>query len=333
MRAARFRGQGQIEIVRVPRPRPGPGEVLIEVAANGVCGSDHKILRSGFEHTPGHEVVGVVVELGEGCSLPVGQRVAVYIPRYCGTCELCQAGRENLCLNRDGLLGWATDGGYAEYMLLPERNALPLADDVSWAEGVALLDTIGTSGHGIRLCHCERATSALVIGAGPIGIGALAGMKAFGVSQVYVSEPARYRREKAAALGGIAIDPLADDLAERIRTDFPGGVDIVVEAAGRLDTIWQALDLVKPGGCVSILGEYRGQITLEQAKGEWLINDLTIIRSFYFTLAEYAENQRMVREGDLAAEALVTHRFSLDEIDEAYDIFLSGQALKVLVMP
>lgn len=333
MRAAHFRGDGVIEIVDVPTPTPSEGQLLIKVAANGVCGSDRKILRSGFELIPGHEVAGTVVEAAPGCRTKPGARIAAYIPIHCGECSFCRQGKGNLCPNMKGLLGWSTDGGYAEYMVIPDRNALALDDRISFHEGVVLLDTIGTSGHALRLSRCWEAESVLVFGAGPIGIGAVAGLKALGVPKVYVSEISAYRRQRAQALGAVTIDPTAEDVEERIRSEHPYGVDIVVEAVGTLPTIWQSLDLVTRGGTVNLVGEYWGKIELEQPKGMWMINDLTIIRSFYFTIPEFHENQRMVLDGKLDAKSLATHSFPLEEVKAAYDLFQTGNSLKIMVEP
>lgn len=333
MRAAYFRGDGVIEVSEVPTPEPGEGQLLVRVAANGVCGSDRGILEVGFPRIPGHEVAGTVAQTGPGCKTEVGTRIAVYIPLHCGECHYCQEGKGNICPNRRGLLGWTSDGGYAEFMIVPERNALVLDDRISFEEGVVLLDTIGTSCHALRLSRCWEAESALVIGAGPIGIGAVAGMKAFGLPNVYVSEISEYRRQKATELGGIPIDPSAQQLEERVRADFPFGVDIVFEAVGRLPTIWQSFDMVKPGGIVNLVGEHHGRVELERIKGSWMLNDITAIRSFYFTIPEFYENQQMILEGKLSAKALSTHSFPLDEVRAAYDLFLSGNGLKVLVKP
>jgi 2-desacetyl-2-hydroxyethyl bacteriochlorophyllide A dehydrogenase len=333
MRAAYFRGDGVIEHTDVPTPEPGEGQVLIRVAANAVCGSDHKALDHGHKTIPGHEVVGTIVQVGPGCQIEEGARTAAYIPLHCGECTFCQRGAGNLCPHKKGLLGWSTDGGYAEYMLLPERNALVLDDKVSFAEGALLLDTIGTSGHALRLSRCWEAESVLVIGAGPIGIGALAMLKAYGVPNVYVSEPSEYRRCKAAELGATVIDPSAEDLDGRIRADFPYGVDIVFEAAGLWPTILQSLDLVRPGGAINLVGEYWGQIEIDRPKGSWMINDMTLIRSFYFTIPEFYENQQMIVDGKLNAAPLATHTYPLKELRAAYDLFRAGQTLKVLVTP
>jgi 2-desacetyl-2-hydroxyethyl bacteriochlorophyllide A dehydrogenase len=333
MRAAYFRGDGVIELTEAPRPEPGEGQVLIQVAANAVCGSDHKALDRGHKLIPGHEVVGTVVQTGPGCEMAEGTRVAAYIPLHCGECPFCQRGAGNLCPHKKGLLGWSTDGGYAEYMLLPERNALVLDDKVSFAEGALLLDTIGTSGHALRLSRCWEAESVLVIGAGPIGIGALAMLNAFGVPKVYVSELSEYRRQKAAELGATVIDPSTEDLDERLRADFPYGMDIVFEAVGLWPTILQSFDLVRPGGAINLVGEYWGKIEIERPKGSWMINDMTLIRSFYFTIPEFYENQQMIIEGKLDAAPLVTHTFPLADLRAAYDLFRAGQALKVLVTP
>jgi len=333
MRAARFPGNGRIELVEVPTPEPAEGELLIRVEGCGICGSDHKVLLNGLKSTPGHEVAGAVVETGANCRTEVGARIAAYLPKHCGECEFCRQGKENLCPNKAGLIGWSCDGGYAEYMLLPDRNALSLDADTSFAEGVVLLDTLGTAGHAIRLAQCWEARSALVIGAGPIGLGALLSMTALGVPQVFVSELSEYRREAAAQFGAVALDPVHENLEERIRDEFPYGVDLVVEAAGSLPTIWQSLDLVKPGGKVCLVGEYWGRVELERPKGSWMINDITAIRSFYFPVPDFDENQRMVLEGRLLARSLVSHEFPLARISEAFDAFFSGSTLKVIVKP
>lgn len=345
MRAAYFRGNGLIEFVEVPTPHPGPGEVTIRVAANGVCGSDHKALDGGHKTIPGHEVSGTVGEVGEGCTIAVGTRVAAYIPLHCGECAYCRQGAGNLCRHKKGLIGWGTDGGYAEVMLLPERNTLPLAESVSLAEGVLLLDTLGTSGHALRLAHSWEAESVLVIGAGPIGIGAVVMLdalnKARGATRetrCFVSELSPYRRAQAAGLDlatvqVTAVDPRAEDLDATIRAQFPYGVDLVVEAVGSWPTIVQSMDLVCPGGRVCLVGEHWGKIELDRPKGAWMINDLTLIRSFYFTLPEFEENQKMIVDGTLNAAPLASHTYPLDQLRAAYDLFGAGEALKVLVEP
>jgi len=333
VRAAYFRGDEVIELVDAPTPAPGEGEVLIKVAANGVCGSDRKILRGGHPRIPGHETAGTVVETGRGCKVQPGARVAVYIPRHCGACAYCAQGRGNLCPHMKGLLGWGTDGGYAEYMVLPERNALPLDDRLSFEEGVILLDTIGTSGHAVRLSRCGERQSALIIGAGPIGIGALAMMRAMGVPRIFVSEPAPYRRAKVAEMGGIPIDPAQESVAERIHGEFPYGVEVVFEAVGSPPTMWQSLDLVAPGGAINVVGEHWGRWDLDKPKERWMLNDITVIRSFYFTIPEFYENQQMVLDGRVDAKALVSHSFPLEQVRAAYDLFASGDTLKVMVEP
>ncbi|MBN1401566.1 MAG: alcohol dehydrogenase catalytic domain-containing protein [Anaerolineae bacterium] len=333
MRAVYFRGQGVVEMVDEPKPQPKEGELLIRVAANGVCGSDRKILRSGFNLIPGHEVAGTVVEAGAGCQTKIGARIAAYIPVHCGECPYCQKGAGNLCPNKKGLLGWSTNGGYAEYMIVPDRNALLLDDRLSFHEGVVLLDTIGTSCHGLRLSRCWEVQSALVIGAGPIGIGAVAGLKAFGVPHIYVSEISPWRRQRAEALGAIGIDPTSEDVGERLRADHPYGAEIVFEGVGTEATIWQSFDLVAPGGAINLVGEHWGHIELERPKGSWMINDIRAIRSFYFTIPEFYENQEMVLEGKLDAASLATHSFPLEQTREAYDLFAKGESFKIMVEP
>jgi len=333
MKAAYFRGNDVIEITTAPKPVPGPGQLLIQVAGNGICGSDHKILPTGFKRIPGHEVAGTVVQQGEGCETPIGARIAAYIPLHCGECVYCQRGAGNLCRNRAGLLGWSTDGGYAEHMIVPDRNALRLDDAISFAEGVVLLDTIGTAGHAVRLAMSGPTESALVVGAGPIGMGALVMLKAMGVERVYVSEPSAWRREKAAEMGAVAINPFEVDIIETLHDALPYGADIVVEAVGSHRTIWQSFDLVAPGGTISIVGEYWGRLELERPKGDWMLNDIRGIRSFYFTIPEFYENQQMVLDGRVDAASLATHTLPLEQLRAGYDLFQSGEAIKIIVEP
>ena len=180
----------------------------------------------------------------------------------------------------------------------------------------------------------------LVIGAGPIGAGAVAMLGALGKSAAhcFVSVLSPYRREQAAALGTpsvtvTAIDPRAEDLEATIRAQYPYGVDLVFEAVGSWPTIVQSLDLVRPGGTVCLVGEHWGKIELDRPKGAWMINDLTLIRSFYFTLPEFEENQRLIVDGTLHAAPLASHTFPLEQLSAAYDLFHAGKALKVLVEP
>ena len=146
MRAAHFAAMASSTSSTCPR-HAGRGQLLIKVAANGVCGSDRKILQ-GFNLIPGHEVAGTVVEAGPGCQTRPGTRIAAYIPIHCGECPFCLQGKGNLCPNMKGLLGWATDGGYAEYMLVRICALRWRTGSLSPGRRAA---RYGTSSHALRL--------------------------------------------------------------------------------------------------------------------------------------------------------------------------------------
>ena len=322
MRAARFLGNERIEIDDLPEPKPAPGEVLLEVAYCGLCGSDKRPYRDGFDLIPGHEVSGTVVD-ANGTDVAVGTRAVAYLNVFCGECRYCRRGLTNLCPNRRGLLGWTAPwhGGYAEYMAVPAIDVLPVDAAIGLDAAVLLLDTIGTAWHGLRLAQAGEASRALVIGCGPLGLGAVAGLRAFGVGEVFASDLVEARLLAAAELG-----------AHPVRPDEVAGLEdleVVVEAVGTPATIMQAIRAVEPGGRVVMLGEVWRPWSFEPSQ-ETMLKDYSLIRSWYFPIREYAENQQMLLEGKADPRLLISHTFPLERLDEAFRLFLSGQTRKVL---
>lgn len=323
MRTARFLGDERIQMVDAPVPEPAPGEVLMQVAYCGLCGSDRKPYRGGSAVTPGHEVTGTVVD-ANGCDVAEGTRAAAYLAVFCGECHYCRRGLTNLCRHRRGLLGWTLPwhGGYAEYMAVPGIDVLPIDDAVGFDAAVLLLDTIGTAWHGLRLARADEASRALVIGCGPLGLGAVAGLAAFGVGEVFACDLVAERREAAAELGATTVAPA--DIAAL------DDLDVVVEAVGSQATIMQAIRSVAPGGRVVMLGEI-WEPWLFEPSPETMLTDYSLIRSWYFPVSEFAENQRMLLAGEVNADRLISHVFPGAALDEAFRLFLSGKTRKVLV--
>lgn len=323
MLAARFTGNRVIAMGEEPMPVLRPDEVLMQVAWCGLCGSDKRPWRDGFPLIPGHEVSGIVVD-ANGTDIPVGLRAVAYLNVYCGECRYCLAGETNRCRNPKGLLGWSSpwDGGYAEYMAVPVRDILPVDDAVGLDVAVLLLDTIGTAWHGLRLGDAATAKRALVIGCGPLGLGAVAGLQAFGVPEIFACDPADVRREAAADFNATGILP--DDVA-----GIPD-LDLVVEAVGSGSTIMQSIRAVAPGGRVVMLGEAWQPWQFEPS-AETMLKDYSLIRSWYFPITEYAENQQMLLDGRIDASLLISHLFPLAKLPEAFELFASGASRKVLV--
>jgi threonine dehydrogenase-like Zn-dependent dehydrogenase len=322
MRAARFLGEGRIEIVDLPVPTPAHGEVLLQVAYCGLCGSEHRPYKRGSSLTPGHEVSGTVVD-ANGCDVPVGTRAVVYLSVYCGECRYCRQGLNNLCLNRAGLLGWSAPwhGGYAEYMAVPAQDILPVDPRVGLDAAVLLLDTIGTAWHALRLARAAPSDRALVIGCGPLGLGVVAGLRAFGVEEVFASDLFQARLDAAEELGARAVTP----------ADVPTlqDVNLIVEVVGRQETLMGAVRMVAPQGRVVMLGENWEKWPFEPT-GETMLKDYSLIRSWYFPISEHTENQQMMLEGKVDPGQLISHTFPLERLAEAFRLFWSGRTRKVL---
>lgn len=320
MRAARFHGEGRITVEEAPAPVPAEGEVIVRVAACALCGSDLRPLRRGWPFTPGHEIAGRVDQPGHARH---GQRVAVYIPVFCGRCEACASGRTHLCQNSRELVGWQRNGGYAEAVAVPERCLLPLPDDVPDHLAPLLLDTIGTTAHGVRLAQrVAQGGRALVLGAGPIGLGAIIVLRRMGFGPVSVVDPTAYRANVAATLGAQPVT--AEEAAS-------GRYALVVEATGKDAARQTALEAVGIEGAILQLGESDAWSITETRSIR--LKDFFLLRSFYFPIGDFAPNVELLRADRAAYESLVDDRAGLDGLEGLFAAFARGERLKPMLVP
>jgi L-iditol 2-dehydrogenase len=314
MRRAIFGGGGKIAIAEAPLPQPAPGEVRLRVGACCLCGSDLRPWRQGWPVTPGHEIAGRVDQPGHPRH---GEKVAVYIPVHCGACPECRAGATNVCQAMTDLVGWQRPGGYAEALAVPEPCLLPLPADIPLGQAPLLLDTVGTSAHGIRLAlKVVRPGPALVLGAGPIGLGALIVLKHLGFDPVDVVEPQPGRRDVAAELGADAAAAVAPDRL------YP----LVIEATGKDAARQAALAHVAPLGAVVQLGE-TDRWSIEETK-PIRRKDFFLIRSFYFPKSEWADNLALFRAERGRFERLMDGTAPLDGLAALFDAFARGERIK-----
>jgi L-iditol 2-dehydrogenase len=320
MRAARFTGEGRIAIEQVAPPRPSAGEVLLRVASCALCGSDLRPLRSGWQVTPGHEILGRVDQPGHAWN---GRRALVYIPVFCGRCADCRAGRTHVCRNAADLMGWQRDGGYAEALAVPEQCLLPVPDDIPDRLAPLLLDTIGTTAHGLRLAQrVVPRGEALVLGAGPIGLGALLVLRGLGCAPVFVVEPGEYRARFAQSLGATRLAP-AEAAARRF--------GLVVEASGKDPARQMAFEVVAAGGAIVQFGESDAwTITENKAIRR---KDFSLLRSFYFPIGDHAANLDLLRAHRADYERLVDDQAGFDGLQALFDAFTRGEKLKPLFVP
>lgn len=341
MKAAVLHRPGEIRVEQRQVPEPGPGEVLVRVRAVGVCGSDVHYYKEGrigrrVVEKPlilGHECAGEVVALGSGVShLRIGSRVALEPGVPCRRCRFCMSGRYNLCPDVTFMATPPVDGAFVEYIAWPADFTYPLPENLGYAEG-ALMEPLAVGMHAVRRARLVPGCTVLVLGGGPIGQLALQAAKAAGAGRVILTELEEGRLAMARSLGAdVALDlrttPMAEALAEITDGEGP---DLVIEAAGTVETVRQGIELVRRGGTVvwiGLPGTDPCPVSVLQA-----INKEMDILGIYRYANVYPDAIRLAASGKIDLAPLVTHRFPLEDTRQALDTVVEqkASALKVLV--
>lgn len=260
MRALVYRGPHVLQLEDVATPRAAPGEVVVEVAAAGVCGTDHHIVAGELGVAPGmipgHEIAGRVVECGPGVTdWKLGDRVATWGQAACGRCAECETGHANRCA-RATVLGMGRPGGFAELVALPAGGLVALPESVEDAVGAIATDAIATPFHALAFAGELRAgESLIVIGAGGIGVHAVLIARALGAGRIVVVDPSPAAREAALAAGADAVlDPGAEEDPRRALRALARGASLALECVGRAETVELALAALAPGGRLVVVG-------------------------------------------------------------------------------
>lgn len=340
MRAAVFHAAHQpLELEEVATPVAGPGEVLIAVAGCGVCHTDLHYIDHGtptFKPPPvilGHEVAGTVAGVGDGVSaLAEGDRVLVPAVLSCGYCTLCRSGRENICEN-SRMLGNHIDGGFAEFLAVPAKDVFRLPDDVPLVEGAIIADAVTTPFHAVvRRGRVVPGDWVLVIGCGGVGLSLVQIAVAVGARVIAVDLNDR-KLDAARRFGAEAVfHPGGTAKVDReIRHLTGGGVDVAFEAVGRAATQETALNCVRTGGRVVLVG-YSPE-TLPLNAGRVMFREIAVLGSLGCRPVDYPRAIEMVRQGRVRLLELVTHRYPLERIGEAFDQLRGGDAIRVVVTP
>jgi threonine dehydrogenase-like Zn-dependent dehydrogenase len=350
MRATVFYGVGDIRVEEVPRPRPGAGEALIRVTTTTICGTDLHIVRGEYPVRPGlvigHEPVGVIAELGAGVSgYEVGDRVLVGAITPCGQCLACLSGRHSQCGHGgtcEALGGWrfgnTIDGAQAEYLLVPnaQANMAKVPDELTDEQVVLLADIASTGISGAESGEVTLGDKVAVFAQGPIGICASIGARLLGASTVIGVDGDDNRLAMAKKMGvDVVLDYRKVDVVSEIRR-LTGGVDVAIEALGTQPTFESALRVLRPGGTLSSLGVYSGRLEIPYDAFGAGLADYRIVTTLCPGGKERMRRLlEMVRSGRLDLRPLITHRFPLAGIAEAYRVFgerLDG-VMKVAITP
>ncbi|HEY7701690.1 MAG TPA: alcohol dehydrogenase catalytic domain-containing protein [Candidatus Limnocylindrales bacterium] len=334
MRAAVFKGAGVVELEEVPEPVvERDDDVIIEVEACGICGTDLQILNVPPGHPAdagvvmGHEFIGRVRATGSSVTgLRKGQRVTVDPDPKCGICGPCRAGRPASCENVRAL-GIFRDGALAPLVSAPADAVFPLSDRPPTAIA-ALIEPLACVVNGVNKANPRPGESAVIFGAGAIGCLFLAMFKAAGASPVIVVEPQDARGAVARAVGADAV-VRPDELDERRRALLPAGADIVVDAVG--SQFGAAVEHAALGGRIVLFGQNQ---TARPPIHQYTITErsLTVLGS-YVTAFTFPTAIRLVESGALNLEPIVTNVLPLDRLGEGLDLLRSGTATKVVVTP
>ena len=261
MRAVRFHGRGEpLTVDDVESPSPGPGEVLVDVVAAGVCGTelhflDGLLAPARVPITLGHEVAGTVSAVGEGVTEPaLGDRVAVHYFHSCGACDRCTAGDDHLCDAPLGFLAFVTDGGFAEQLVVPARSAVPVPDGLDLVEAATLCCSGATAVHAARVAATGEGDVAVVYGTGGVGLALVQVLQMAGARVLAVGR-GEERLALAREFGAETVNASPEDVAVRVRELTGGrGADVVFELVGTADTGAVALACLGKRGAVVYIG-------------------------------------------------------------------------------
>ncbi|MFB9276869.1 zinc-dependent alcohol dehydrogenase family protein [Cohnella cellulosilytica] len=332
--AAEFQGPNQLRLVRKPMPEVRGQDVLIRIEAGTICGTDlHIMAGHHFAEAPVvicHEFSGYVEAVGERVNtVQVGDLVTVEPHLFCGTCKYCRIGKEHLCLNKLAF-GVHLDGGFAELCVVPEKTVYEVPEGMS-AEVAALTENIGCCLHGVDRLEVRGGDTAVIIGGGFVGIVLAELIRRSGASRVIVAEPNEVRRSLLAKRGFIVVDPLRESLPERVRLETGElGADIVVEAAGRADTAKQCFELAGRGATIMFFGVVPPSQSIEVSPNDIFKRELKVLGS---AINPYTHHRALEIMPSLELDELITHRFPLEDIAQAFETAGLGSGIKVAVRP
>ncbi len=342
MKAAIFHAAHQPLVIKeVPTPVPNAGEILVKVAGCGVCHTDLHYLDHDvptFKKPPlvlGHEVSGLVAGFGAGANqvgLHEGDRVLLPAVYGCGRCRMCRLGRENICDNMV-MFGNHVDGGYAEYMLAPAKDAIPLPPEIPLVEGAIIADATTTPYHAVvNRGRVQPGDSVVVFGCGGIGLNIVQIAAAVGgrvVAVDIVEQKLNWARTfgAAATLNAKSVERVEKE----VRKLTGGGADVVFEAIGSPATQAQAFASARTGGRVVVVGFSEKPMTLDT--GRLMFREIEIVGSLGCRAVDYPRVLELARQGKIKVAELVTAKFPLADINVAFDTLRRGEGIRSVITP
>lgn len=346
MRAAVYHGINDLRVEAIPEPDPGAGEALLKVLSAGICGTDLRIFERGHFRIPvgawrvlGHEVVGEVIEVGEGVDLSVGSRVTVAPNIGCGSCTQCDSDWTNLCPDYEAF-GVTLDGGFAEYMLITataiqQGNVVTLPSHIP-DDTAVLAEPLSCCINGQEAVAVGTGDVVLVMGAGPIGLMHMLLAKVNSARKLIVSEPKEWRLRQAEVFGAdVLVNPEQQNLQNVVFEVTEGeGVDVVIVANASPIAQRQALELTRPRGRINFFGGLP-QITPEVGLNTNLIHykQLTVTGTTGSNVNHFRSAVDLIGTGAIDLSTLISDRLPLKRIHQGVERSQTGQELRILIEP
>ena len=335
MKAAYYEARHEVAVRDAPDPEPGSKEVLIRVAACGICGTDQHIFHGAvggpFPLIGGHELVGEVVEVGEEIveDIRVGQRVAVDPNVSCGSCFFCQRGQVNHCL-RLSVIGVTRDGGFADYVVAPETHVYPVGD--MDYEVAAFIEPISCVVYGLKRLRIPVGADALIYGAGPIGLLMLQLVNHGGAGAVTIVDLEQDKLDLARTLGAGEVVLAGAGADAALRAISPLGFDIVIDCTGVPAVVEHMFEHVRNEGKLLFFGVNPTEARISISPFEVYRRDLEVLGTFALRYT-FHDAMALLRSGTVDVRPLVSDRFPIDAFPEALELAGSGKALKVQIQP
>jgi L-iditol 2-dehydrogenase len=346
MKAALYRGPKDLEVIEVDKPTPKSDEILIKVHACATCGTDAKIFNHGHQRlTPpqviGHEIAGEIVEIGSSVSgHQIGDRVQIIAAIPCGSCWACKSGKMQICINQLSM-GYQFAGGFAEYMIVPNEvirvdgvNRIP--ENLSYDEAAAA-EPLACAINAQELINVGPGDVVLVMGAGPIGCMHVRLARALGAVHVTLADVNAHRLKLSADVvkPDQVIDMSQVDIEDAVKNMIPNpGPNVIITAAPAGQAQEQAVRMIRPGGRISFFGglpKDKPMINIDSNLVHY--KELILAGANGSTPAHNKQALELMASGKVKVSDLLTHRVSLDNVQEAIDLVLGGEAIKVVVKP
>ncbi|MFP4396362.1 MAG: zinc-dependent alcohol dehydrogenase family protein [Anaerolineales bacterium] len=329
MKAIQIEQPNHIALIDIPWPEPGPGDVLIQVMASGICGTDLHIVRGeymgGYPLIPGHEFAGVVTEVGaEVTRFKAGDRVAVEPNIACGNCDQCLQNRQNFCRHWEAI-GVTRPGGMAQYVVAPEPAVFDIGA-LPFAVG-AFMEPLSCVLHGVEKARVQLADRVAILGAGPIGLLLMQVVRARGAAEITIVEKNPARAAFAETFG-------ADHCYRELDALPADAYDVVVDATGVIPVMARAIEFARRGGAVLLFGVPPAGEPMTWTPFQLFQKGLTVVSSFTSVRNSF-QAVAMLRSRQVEVEPLVSHRLPLAEFEKGVRLIAAGaeEVKKVLIFP